>query len=126
MRAAGGPSARRSKNYSTQYFTDTSCIKLLGHEYDQEYENPFEVENRLVRISLRLVDKIKAMRLQRVLNNLFLYNAVEIQRDGERSEGGQSTPSSPSDLQLEEIMKEEAPIVQAQQRLFTPIIIIGF
>jgi hypothetical protein len=63
---------------SPEYFRDASRTELLGHEHGEEYENLFEAVNRLVRIRLRLVDQVKAMRLQRLLSKPLLYNIVEI------------------------------------------------
>ena len=68
---------------SPKYFKHASQIEPLEKEVGEEYENIFEIVNHLMRIRVRLVDKVKAMRIQRLIGESHLHKIVEIQQLGE-------------------------------------------
>lgn len=109
---------------SPEYFKDASSIELLRQEHGKEYENPFQVVNRLIRVRLRLLDHIKAIKLRRYPTMPPFYNVIEIQQDEERSLVKQSTPPSPPDVQREKISEEVMPAIQTYHQFSMPIITI--
>ena len=109
---------------SPEDFKDASRVELLGPEFGEVYENPFQLENRLVRLRLRLVDRIRAMRLQRVLREPLLYNVVEIEQGGDGSKRRLSTTSSPPGPPREAIIDVEVQKAETQQHSPTPVIAI--
>ena len=68
---------------SPKYFKDASQIEPLKKEVGEEYENIFEIVNHLMRIRVRLVDKVKGMRIQRLIGESHLDKIVEIQQLGQ-------------------------------------------
>ncbi|KAF4626331.1 hypothetical protein G7Y89_g11828 [Cudoniella acicularis] len=110
---------------SPKYFKDASRIELLGPEHGEGDQTPFQVVNQLVRLRLRLVDRIKAMRLQRLLGKPLLYAVAEVQQpeEFEMRRGGSSTAPSLPESQREPTFGVESLSFQMQQ-FATPIITI--
>lgn len=107
---------------SPDYFKDAARIQLM--EQNDEYENPFEIVNRLVRVRLRLVNRVEGLKVEIMCSKPLCYNVIEIQ---ERSEAGEAEPlteSTTPNIQINGISPDGAPSVQAQNRQILPVITI--
>jgi hypothetical protein len=111
---------------SPEYFRDASRIELQENKKGEDHANQFEVVNRHVRLSLRLLDGVKAIQFQRLRDKPRLHNIIEVQQGGETSKVEQSTLSSQleRDLQQGEYLENEIPTVQEHRHLSMPTIIV--
>lgn len=114
---------------SPESFRSASHIGLLGHGLGEEYGNSFEVVNQLIRLTLRVVDDVKAMKLQRLRMKPCLYNIVEVQQGQKRERSGEAhpAPALPSDLQQDDagVINRDASMVGMQESSPAAIITIG-
>lgn len=81
---------------SLEDFKDASMVESLGSEFVEDYENPLQLENRLVRLRLRMIDQVRGMKIQKVKGASQRYNAIQIEQDGTGHGIQLLRPSSPS------------------------------
>lgn len=87
---------------SPEYFKDASQIEQLAQqEHEEEYEHNFEVVNHLIRITVRLLDEVKAMRIERLECESRLHKIVEVRQQemkngSEQPKEAQRLPTVPS------------------------------
>ena len=77
---------------SPEYFKDASRIGIM--DFDEKHESLFEVVNQLVRMSLPVVPKVRALKLQMLSTNPLTYQIVEIQSDQDKGEFEMLTQTS--------------------------------
>ncbi|KAK3988769.1 vegetative incompatibility protein HET-E-1 [Cladorrhinum sp. PSN332] len=71
---------------SPDYFSHASKVEVLQYGPGEQYENPFELVHRLVRINMKVVDNIQGLGLHRTpgLGKTAAFRAIEIDQEGAR------------------------------------------
>ncbi|KAH8800819.1 heterokaryon incompatibility protein-domain-containing protein [Xylogone sp. PMI_703] len=98
---------------SPDYFKEAAGIQLM--EYHDEYEIPFEVVNRMVRVRLRLVEMVEALKVEIMDAKPLCHNVIELRHLSETNGVEPLTETATTN---------EAPSIQAQDRQIIPTITI--
>ncbi|KAH7131753.1 heterokaryon incompatibility protein-domain-containing protein [Dactylonectria estremocensis] len=92
---------------SPELFKDSSQIEVMPPE--GEYENPFQIVNQLVRIRLKLVDDVKAVKLRMLATKPLCATVLDIQSQGRKAGDVESASVSSAVLDPNRPTVEETP-----------------